>query len=414
MTGIRERYDVVIVGGGIGGTALGAGLAEAGHDVLVLERTTEFEDRVRGEWIAPWGVAEAKRLGVYQTLLDAGGNVLTRNIGYEANLSGALGDRLALDLTGLHPESDGPLCLEHVVMQNALHDRAVSAGAEVLRGVTGVKVEAGDAPCVGLQHVGGTHSVTCRLIVGADGRASTVRRQVGIEMHEDPIDHLLAGLLIEGADEWPEDLQSTGQAGDVYYLVFPQGGGRVRLYADYSSEQKGRFTGENGAAEFLRCFDLDFVPHSKSLVGARPIGPCASFPSQDAWTETPYAQGVVLIGDAAGYNDPIIGQGLSITLRDVRTVRDLLLSSADWSPELFEPYAEERRERLRRLRLAAKYTTHFFARFGEEARARRERAKQRAEENPMYMLPLLAAFSGPDALPAEIFSEAFVESAFAP
>jgi flavin-dependent dehydrogenase len=42
-------YDVVTVGGGLGGAALAKVLAEAGRRVLVLERTSEFKDRVRGE-----------------------------------------------------------------------------------------------------------------------------------------------------------------------------------------------------------------------------------------------------------------------------------------------------------------------------------------------------------------------------
>ena len=58
----------------------------------------------------------------------------------------------------------------------------------------------------------------------------------------------------------------------------------------------------------------------------------------------------MLIGDAAGHNDPIIGQGLSITYRDVRIVRDVLLGGDDWSPAAFAAYGEERRERMRRLR----------------------------------------------------------------
>src|SRR3954451_13259984 len=33
----------------------------------------------------------------------------------------------------------------------------------------------------------------------------------------------------------------------------------------------------------------------------------------DTWSERPYVRGAVLIGDAAGHSDPIIGQGLTLT-----------------------------------------------------------------------------------------------------
>ena len=60
------------------------------------------------------------------------------------------------------------------------------------------------------------------------------------------------------------------------------------------------------------------------------------------------APGVALIGDAAEHNDPTIGQGCAIAFRDVWLVGELLAESDDWGNEaIFEPYAEERRERMR-------------------------------------------------------------------
>jgi 2-polyprenyl-6-methoxyphenol hydroxylase-like FAD-dependent oxidoreductase len=86
-------------------------------------------------------------------------------------------------------------------------------------------------------------------------------------------------------------------------------------------------------------------------------------------------------------NDPIIGQGLSTTLRDVRMVRDALLETSDWTDSaLFEPYAEERRERMRRLRFVARFVTELFARFGDEAEERRKRALTRIRAEPPPIL----------------------------
>ena len=52
---MKVDYDVVTVGGGLGGAALAKVLAENGVRALVVERETAFKDRVRGERIAPWG-----------------------------------------------------------------------------------------------------------------------------------------------------------------------------------------------------------------------------------------------------------------------------------------------------------------------------------------------------------------------
>ena len=83
------------------------------------------------------------------------------------------------------------------------------------------------------------------------------------------------------------------------------------------------------------------------------------------------APGVVLIADAAGHNDPTIGQGLSITLTDVRQVSDALSAAADWDAGIFADYATERLERMRRLRLCARLTSKLRCEFGAEADARR-------------------------------------------
>ncbi len=73
---MAHDYDVIIVGGGLGGAALGKSLAEQGIRVLVLERELAFRDRVRGEYMHPWGVAEARALGLY--------DLLKQTCGYEA------------------------------------------------------------------------------------------------------------------------------------------------------------------------------------------------------------------------------------------------------------------------------------------------------------------------------------------
>ena len=79
--------DVVIVGGGIGGGALAKNLAEAGVEVLVLERTLQYADVVRGEWIAPWGIPETKALGVYPIYLANGGHHVTRHVSYDEDIA---------------------------------------------------------------------------------------------------------------------------------------------------------------------------------------------------------------------------------------------------------------------------------------------------------------------------------------
>ena len=70
-----DASEVVVVGGGIGGASLAYALARAGVGVTVLEASTEFADRVRGESMQAWGLKEARELGVEHVLLDAGAHI---------------------------------------------------------------------------------------------------------------------------------------------------------------------------------------------------------------------------------------------------------------------------------------------------------------------------------------------------
>ncbi len=403
----QTNPEVVIIGGGIGGSALAIGLARAGIEVAILEKSTVHVDHVRGEWIAPWGVAETQRLGLYDVLIRAGGHHLGRHLPYGDDIDAETAQANPLEFAafegaGLKP----PLCMRHPEMCDVLNSEAIAAGARLLRGVSDVEVTAGLAPVVRFRHENGSHQFKPRLVVGADGRGSQVRRQVGIEEHREPTHHLMAGLLVDNTDGWPAEVQLFGTEGKVNFLAFPQSASRVRLYICYALEDRRRFAGEDNHARFLEAFKLASVPGSDYLANATPAGPCNSYGNEDTWTDAPHGPGVVLIGDAAGHNDPIIGQGLSITYRDVRIVRDLMLENRDWSPETFAPYAEERRERMRRLRITAWSASILNVEFGPSAQQRRIKVREeRARNNPDFPDLLPVAFVGPDVFPAEIFSE---------
>ena len=62
-------YDLITVGGGLVGAALGRAVAEAGKRVLIVEGERDFRDRVRGEQMATWGVADAESLESYDARL---------------------------------------------------------------------------------------------------------------------------------------------------------------------------------------------------------------------------------------------------------------------------------------------------------------------------------------------------------
>src|SRR5690606_13005068 len=134
-------FDVVVIGGGVAGAACAFRLAGAGAHVLVLEREPRFADRVRGEVMYPWGVAEARRLGLggvldavarplryWQTHVAGLPSPRPRNLASEdAARRGAAGAREGAGA------GETAVAFFHPELQAALLAAAERAGARVVR-----------------------------------------------------------------------------------------------------------------------------------------------------------------------------------------------------------------------------------------------------------------------------------------
>lgn len=395
--------DVVVVGGGIAGCALATVLSREGLQVTVLERQQQFTDQVRGENLHPWGVAEAQRLGLDKVLLDAGAHLVQEMVDYGQGRDGAVSP---VPLGALVDGVKGELNLAHPVACEALSAAAESEGATVLRGVSHLEVEPGPMPTVRFRQGDTTYRREPRLVVGADGRSSRVRRQAGIALERAPAPHLAAGLLVDGLDvDQGRNVVAIGE--DVWTVTFPQGDGRARIYVCSSPDEPQRFAGTGAAERLLDAAAVAPLPDPDAYRRATPSGPVRSFPADDTWTQMPYADGVVLLGDAAGHTNPLIGQGLALALRDVRALAGALLESAEWDRSVLRHYGLERAERLRRARVLGQLHAEVWVTFGREARERRRRVEAGIANDPERFSALLGIFTGPEATDPQVFTPEF-------
>jgi menaquinone-9 beta-reductase len=142
----------------------------------------------------------------------------------------------------------------------------------------------------------------------------------------------ITGVLLEGGKIPADTISVFGSpAFGAAVLLFPLDDVRCRAYfctgrrAEYS-----RLSGERHLGDFITRAIQTGAP-GEWFANVPAAGPLATFEAADHWVETPYRDGVVLIGDAAASSDPCFGCGLSLTLRDVRMLRDCLLATDDWS-----------------------------------------------------------------------------------
>jgi 2-polyprenyl-6-methoxyphenol hydroxylase-like FAD-dependent oxidoreductase len=390
--------DLVIVGGGIGGSALAAQLAAAGLDVEVLERTTAFPDRVRGEMWTPWGVAVTEGLGLLDPLLAAGAMFTTRWAFYDQVIPPEVAESMAVDVSTLVPGVPGILNVTHPVACRALFDHAAAQGAAMRRGVVNTRVDLqGERPVLHWHDEdGGAGTLVADLVVGADGRASAVRRAAGIELHSAPVRQYMTGLLIEGAQPLSSHIDSYGTGRDVNWYAFPQGPASARVYLAHHDVH--RYAGAGGTARFMADLAQCASPDIAGLADGRALTPIATHQSVDTWTDRPYAPGAVLIGDAGGYNDPIIGQGLSLTMCDVRDVAAAVLADGPAKAD-FSAYGIARFDRHAKQRSTAQTMAELLCSFGPDDAGRRLRALPLLGSDERVMALAASLLLGPEVLP---------------
>ncbi|RPI11232.1 MAG: FAD-dependent monooxygenase [Actinobacteria bacterium] len=405
-SGMTANTDVAIVGGGSAGASLASALARGGLGVTVLEATTEFPDRVRGESMQAWGVAEARELGAEAVLLAAGAHVAQQWNPYAAGH----GELPPLPMDMMVPGIPGSLNLRHPDACQALLDDAAARGATVLRGVAHIELTRDGASSTVAYDVDGQgQALQTSLVVGADGRNSTVRKQVGITLeHQEATSHI-AGLLVDDLNGVPAEFDAVVSDSDRFTLLFHQGNGRARAYLCVGDSAQKAFAGPEGTRRFLERWNDSAYPWGKDVAAGTPAGPCSTYPGDDTWTAQPFADGVLLIGDAAGHNDPIIGQGLSIAMRDARTARDLVLGGAR-TAEAFAPYGAERMQRMERLRLIADVLAAVQAEDADNRPARHAYFLEKMGSLDPELFPLLiAGFAGPETMPEESVKLPWVE-----
>ncbi len=378
-----KSYDIITVGGGIAASALAKAMAERGAKVLVLEREKQFKDRVRGEAVVSWGVAEANELGVCRLLKEK----CAHDVPYVEAGSG-LRDLRATTLQKLPL-----LSFPHRVMQETLLAAAEDAGAEVRRGVSVAHVERGVEPTVVVD--GHSHErISARLVVAADGRGSAVRKWTGFSVCEQSNDYYMAGVL----------LTNVRASAEIMYAVFnpeigtwtgliPQAGGQFRAYFTYPKTMGFRLQGESMLSLFIRESAKGYAPMADYFADAKSVGPLASFDASDNWVEHPYRDGVVLVGDAAATTDPTYGQGLSFAMHAARVLRDELINNSDWEAAGHR-YAEQHQRSFHACHVVEGWLRTLFQDPSPEAAALRTRTMPLIAQDPTRVPDHI--FSGPD------------------
>ncbi|MDQ3695117.1 MAG: FAD-dependent monooxygenase [Chloroflexota bacterium] len=366
--------DVVIIGAGIAGLSAAHALVELGLGVVVVEATPGFRDRIRGEALHPWGAAEAAKLGLIETLRLADGQELPIWQRYEDRQPIAP-YAWAEDVPDGHVE----WAVSHPALQERLLEALLGRVQQVIRPGRFRELRmSGDVNEVDVVVGNDLLTIAPRLVIGADGQRSSVRKAIGGAGRRDPVHHQLGGLLLDGVALAADRTHQAFFPGGMTVL-FPRGEGRARAYLACSPAEAARLRGPAAIDGFIAACAAPFP--AGALANSRPAGAGGFFPGADVVADRLTAPGVVLIGDAAGANDPSQGHGLSLAFRDARELRDLLADERDWQAAI-EEFGRRRQRYFAPLRAHAIWAGKLTTETGPGADRVRVRAARARDADP--------------------------------
>ena len=305
--------EVLIVGAGPAGSALGLELARRGRDVLILERAAFPRDKPCGDCVNPGAVAQLRSLGIADRLYEKLSPAPLRGWRVQAPDGTAFEGEFGV------AESGVPLsgwAVRRRDFDAALLDEASHAGARVRFGVCVSDVLRDRHRVVGVLGREGSaiREARASFVVGADGIRSVIQRRLGLRGRAPRLRKIaLVGHL-------------AGRNGSNFLGELRVRGGRTCGYAALGvganvtvvvpESEAGAIAGRPW--EFLSAALSDFpeVGDRARRCGLEKTvmvtGPFDQ-PVRRAWTA-----GAALIGDAAGYYDPFTGQGVYQALLSAR------------------------------------------------------------------------------------------------
>jgi 2-polyprenyl-6-methoxyphenol hydroxylase-like FAD-dependent oxidoreductase len=308
---------VIVVGAGPAGALLAYLLASRSHQVTLLERTRDFAREFRGEVLMPSGLEALDQTGLWAEV-DALPHVPLRAVEFYLNGIRRLRQELPVETFGRHRPTwmSQPELLEMLVAQAARFP-----GFRIERGATVRGLCESDGRVRGVRVLWADGSESDRLgdlVVGTDGRSSTVRRRAALAERRDRVPMDVVWCRIPRPDFLAEDEHFRFYVGNGNLLLAsPVPGDQLQIgwliakgaYGDLRRRGMPEWLDEMRAhvspdlAEHLRRHrERASAPFLLSTVSDRVLG----------WSRP----GVLVLGDAAHTMSPVGAQGINVALRD--------------------------------------------------------------------------------------------------
>ena len=319
-TGSTAAWDVIVVGARCAGAATAMLLARAGLDVLVLDAARAGSDTLSTHALMRGGVAQLHRWGLLDEVTAAGAPPISRtDFHYGAE---------SVQSVAIRPDGDTPALYapRRSVLDSILAGAATRSGATVRYRVkvTGLLGDNSSRIC-GARFVdrqtGQVESATAALVIGADGRRSTVAGLVDAEISRAGVSSgavLLSYWSGLDRDAYQWFYQPGCTAG-----VVPSNDGLACVWAGMPS---ARFAARADTDDLYNLVLAEAAP-TLDLGGSMRHGPVRAFPGAPGFFRRSSGPGWALAGDAGYFKDPISAHGMTDALRDAELLARAVIAA---------------------------------------------------------------------------------------
>ena len=324
---MRIETDVLIIGGGVAGSAMAACLTDKGYKVVLVEKSEKPQDTARGDHIQPFVCEILNQWGVLDDFFDAGAKKRAGSLWFDESANFLMDANVSkLDIPQPFFMFINHEDISEVFLKFASKDENFSLYR----------------PIINCQHVSTDHdeslyklilkdktelTIATKLVVGADGVASNIARKFELERQTFRYERALAVLFSEDYEADSENNLRTylTDRGIVTMIPRSKGGCKIGLTIDRNEVKEWKKMSNEDYTNFIG----SLVPEYKSL----PMYSAGIYPPSMIITKRWTKDNLVLIGDACHGLHPGRSQGMNTTIKCIDELVKLLPEYTDFNKQ---------------------------------------------------------------------------------